>query len=276
MESEIIDDEQSEEDTSEEQDYSDESDDELFDGVEEKFSTPQEIEETKKNFQRAWTKKTTELADERRQMEIEVERLKQKAELYDKLASDPEQAIEILSRMSGKSGKSHQQDLDEDDFSDYGDNAESMKRLVNSITNRVTKSITEQMSPIITGTQEANFEKEMKNLSSWVKSQREKTGLDLPDPSVFEPSIKDRMNRKGDTAIEAYKASINLDKLPTRKAVISGKNKKQGSFPPGSNKSNVKKIGLSTDDANRRRQEGKRGGFSIEELSKMYDNGEIS
>jgi hypothetical protein len=276
MESELYEKTTDDEDTSEEQDYSEESDDELFEGVEEKFSTPQEIEDTKKNLQRAWTKKTTQLANERREMEMSVERLKEKANLYDKLAADPEQAIEMLSRLTGKSSKNRNDDPDEDDFSDYGENAESMKRLVSSITNKVTKSITREMSPLLQSSQESAFTREMSNLSSWVKSQREKTGLELPDPELLETSIRDRMNRKGDTAIEAYKASMNLDKLPKRKPVVDSKKRTVTFQPGGTNSGKPKSTGMSTDDAIERRKQGKRGGFSIEELTKMYEEGKTS
>jgi len=272
MESEILN-EQSEDEEPEEQESSDESGDELFEDVDERFSTPQEIEETKKNLQRAWTKKTTALAEERKRLEIDVERFKQKAEMYDKLASDPEQAIEVLQRMTGKSSKNRANDLDDedDDFADYGENAESMKRLVKSITNKVTKSITQQMSPLIQNVAESSADKEMKSLSSWVDTQSKKTGLDLPDPNMYEPTIKNLMS-SGLTAIQAYKASINLDKLQIRKPVVK---KKAGSFQPGNTKTTFNsKAGFTTDDAIARRKEGKRGGLSLEEIADMVDKRE--
>ena len=265
--SEELDDETTEdlEDTSEEQESSEESD-ELFDGLD----VPPDLEDTKKNMQRAWTKKTTALAEERKRLEIDVERFKQKAEMYDKLASDPEQAIEVLQRMTGKSSKNRANDLgdEDDDFADYGENAESMKRLVKSITNKVTKSITQQMSPLIQNIAESSADKEMKSLSSWVDTQSKKTGLDLPDPNMYEPTIKNLMS-SGLTAIQAYKASINLDKLQIRKPVVK---KKAGSFQPGNTKTTFNsKAGFTTDDAIARRKEGKRGGLSLEEIADMVD-----
>jgi hypothetical protein len=270
--SEELDDDETTDDlegTSEEQDSSEESDD-LFDGMD----VPPDLEDTKKNMQRAFTKKTTALANERKQLEGEVERLKQKAEMYDKLASDPEQAIEVLQRMTGKSSKNRADNLDDDDddFADYGDNAESMKRLVKSITNKVTKSITQQMSPLIQNAADSSADKEMKSLSSWVESQSKKTGLDLPDPNMYEPMIKNLMS-SGLTSVQAYKASINLDKLQVRKPVI--KKKGQSTFQPGGiGNGKSSKIGFSTEDAIKRRSEGKRGGFSLEEIARMVDSKE--
>jgi hypothetical protein len=272
--SEELDDETTDDvDTEEQETESDGSEEESFyDG-----DVPSNLDKSYKEMQRAFTRKTTELAEERKRIEMEVEQLRQRATMYDQLAADPEQAIEMLSRLTGKSSKSRIDSQDEDDdFSDYGENAESMKRLVKSITNKVTKSLTREISPLLQNSQEAAFEKEMQNLSSWVETQRKKTGLELPDPSVLEPSIRDRMNRKGDTILEAYKASLNLDKLPTRKPVIEGK-KKQSTFQPGgSSSARSKSTGMSTDDAIERRKQGKRGGFSIEELTKMYEEGKTS
>jgi hypothetical protein len=84
------------------------------------------------------------------------------------------------------------------------------------------------------------------------------------------------MNRKGDTAIEAYKASMNLDRLPVRKPVVAVKKGKSGTFQPGgSGKSGgVGKLGLTTEDAIERRRSGKRR-FTIEELTEMYNRKEI-
>ena len=266
--SEELDDETTDDldDTSEELE-SQESDD-VFDGMD----VPPDLEDTRKNMQRAFTKKTTALAEERKQLEAEVENIKSKADLYDKLASDPEQAIEVLQRMTGKSSKNraNDPDNDDDDFADYGDNAESMKRLVKSITNKVTKSITQQMSPLIQNVAESSADKEMKSLSSWVESQSKKTGLDLPDPNMYEPAIKNLMS-SGLTSVQAYKASINLDKLQVRKPVI--KKKGQSTFQPGGvGNGKSSKIGFSTEDAIKRRSEGKRGGFSLEEIARMVDS----
>jgi len=255
-------------DTEEQETESGELDNESFyDG-----DVPANLDKSYKEMQRAFTRKTTELANERKQLEAEVENIKSKADLYDKLASDPEQAIEVLQRMTGKSSKNraNDPDNDDDDFADYGDNAESMKRLVKSITNKVTKSITQQMSPLIQNAAESSADKEMKSLSSWVESQSKKTGLDLPDPNMYEPAIKNLMS-SGLTSVQAYKASINLDKLQVRKPVI--KKKGQSTFQPGGvGNGKSSKIGFSTEDAIKRRSEGKRGGFSLEEIARMVDS----
>jgi len=275
MESEILNEQSDNDGQPEELESSDESGEESF----YEGDIPQGLDNSYKNMQKQFTKKMTTLSEERRRMENETERLKQKADMYDKLAADPDQAIEILSRMSGKSGKSRavDQDEDEDNFDDFGENKETMSRLVNSITRKVTKSMVKEMSPLLQSSQEGVFIREMSNLSTWVKSQREKTGLNLPDPEVLELTIRDRMSKKGDTAIEAYKASINLDRLPARKSVTSDQKKKAGTFQPGgTSKGLPKKLGLTTDDAIERRKQGKKGGLSIEELSEMYDKGELS
>jgi hypothetical protein len=258
---------------------SEEQDSESDVDTEESFyegDVPPNLDKSYKEMQRAFTKKTTQLANERKQYDIEVERLKQKADMYDKLASDPEQAIEVLTRMSGKSSKNRSSDPDEDDdFSDYGDQAESMKRLVKAITDKVTKSVTQQVSPLIQNTQEASFEKEMNSLSLWAESQSKKIGFNLPDPRMYEPTIRRFVNEQGMSTKEAYQASMNFDKLSVRKPVIE--KKKSGSFQPGGVKgTRPSSKGLSTDDAIERRKSGKRGGLSLEELTDMYSKGELS
>ena len=268
MESEILN-EQSDGDEGSEELESQESDD-LFGGME----IPQGLEDTKLNMQRAFTKKTTALAEERRKMEQETERLKYKAEQYDKLAADPETAIEMLSRMSDKSNKTRTVDQDDDDdFADYGENAESMKRLVKSITNKVTKSITKEMSPLIQNVAEVSADKEMRSLSTWVKSQSAKLGFELPNPELYEPTIKALMGT-GLSSIQAYQASMNLEKLQVRKPVIQDK-KKPATFQPGNSGKgvNTKKV-VGTEEANKRRMEGKKG-LTWEEINAMYNDGTL-
>jgi hypothetical protein len=236
-----------------------------------------QLEDVRKNMQRAFTQKTTALANERKYLESQVEMLKQKADMYDNIASDPDKAIEILSRMSGKSSNTRSVDPDDDvdDFSDYGENAESMRRIVKAVARENKKMLREEFAPLLKSNQENAFQKELSNLSSWVKTQSEKTGLDLPNPNDYAPTIMNLMNA-GLTPVKAYQAAINLDKVQFRKPVIGDKKTKPGTFQPGGAKPEKKSISkFGTDEAVARRQQGKRGGYTIEELSAMFDKGEL-
>ncbi len=267
LDQEITDDELEEQD-----DQTESSDDEsFFDG-----QVPQGLESQYKNMQRAFTKKTQQLADERKTLEMQLEILQQKADAYDNLARDPEAAIEVLQNMTGRrSGTRRTQTQDdEDDFSDFGDSAESMRRLVDVITKRIERSQSQQLDPLLRNFESSSREKDMLSLSNWVEKESKRTGFDLPKPEKYEPTIRHFMESKGMTAQEAYRAALKFDDFVVRPSAEK-KKKAQPSPPGGGNRGAVPKMKITTEDAIKRRKEGKRGGYTLEELDAMYDKGEL-
>jgi len=208
-----------------------------------------------KQMQADYTRKTQALAKERRELEI----IRDKADAFDELASRPE-FIDFLgkSRNQTDEGSDINGTSDDEVFAKYGDQAQGMRDLVGLITKTVKKELQIELGPI-TKTMRTNIAKDrMDGLKDYVESEKERTGLDLPDPSIFAPDIE-RFIKQGLTPEQAYYAAGAFEKIKVRAPLKGGiTDKKKSPLSPGTgSRADQQQLVLDTDFVLKQRREGK-------------------
>jgi hypothetical protein len=196
---------------------------------------PPELDVIKKNMQRDYTKKTTRLAEQRRELLEQNADLISKARAYDNLQTNANFQKAIKAAVSEDNDNNSDDEIG--DLSAYGENAEQMRGLVTLISNasskKAVKAIQKMLDPVLTKLNTEGNRGIIPNLQSWVKEQREETGMDYPDPKRYEIEIKEFMDQ-GFSAEQAYRASIKFSDIKVRKASDTTKKKQSSTFAPGS------------------------------------------
>ena len=225
-------DEQSDDETNGEETDGSSQDSNLFGDQE----IPLELDTIKKNMQRDYTKKTTRLAEQRRELLEQNADLISKARAYDNLQTNPNFQKAIKAAVSEDNDNNSDDEIG--DLSVYGENAEQMRGLVTLISNasskKAVKAIQKMLDPVLTKLNAEGSKGVIPNLQNWVKEQKDETGMDYPDPKRYEIEIKEFMDQ-GFSAEQAYRASIKFSDIKVNKASDTPTKKKQSStFAPGS------------------------------------------
>lgn len=267
--------EQSEEETDGEETDSSSQDSDLFGDME----IPPELDEVKKNMQRGFTRKMTQLAQEKREILEQMADITSKARAYDNLSQNPN-FMKAIQKVTSEEDYGDDDSDDGIDYSGYGEKAGELKELVGLLskasTAKAVKAIEKMLKPVLGKLEQDNTSGRLNSLKSWVKDQTEKTGLDLPDPSRYEIEIKDFMD-KGFTAEQAYRAAVDFSNVKIRKAGQSNGIKKQSKTlaPGGSSAGNASpKVKFTVDTVMAMKNKGEKMP-TIDDLIQMAREGKL-
>lgn len=249
-----------------------ESDDE-----EESFTNinPQELDpalqQIYKRMQGDYTRKTQQIADQRR----DLQSIQDKASAFDEL-SQRDDFIDYLSKIRGQSQDADEEDDESDTiYQKYGDQAQGMKDLVELVTKNVSKQMRKEFEPISKSFRNNVAKERMAALKEYVTAESERLGLDLPDPSAFAPEIENFIKNYGMSAEQAYYASGAFNKARTRTPVKDGGTKKKGTFSPGTGSpASDKQIVMDTEWVLQQKREGKKLP-SFEQIRELAEKGLI-
>lgn len=217
---------------------------------------PDELEETRRNMNKKFTQTQQRLTKKEAEFEAEKEKLQMAdamvSELYEK---SPQFRKIITAYMNGEDVNADIQPTEPkakgDRYAKYGENAEAYKALIGDIKEELADYFGKELEPIKQSVSKTNRSNIMNDLSSWVKDQRAATGIEFPDPKIYELEIRSKMD-SGMSAREAYSSSVQLGKLKVRPSIEEKNNnekkKLSSTRPGGSGSLGVPKTKLTVDD----------------------------